>query len=109
MNRLFGYLASVILVGGLVVALLQCSNAVCGNGMKEGSEQCDDGAKNGTMGDGCSTMCTLVAIPRAAVEVDVQLLMQEAPGYVNASVNDLGIGFFHVQVSGPQMEDVTWP
>jgi cysteine-rich repeat protein len=108
MNRLFGYLASVLVIGGLVVALLQCSSEQCGNGVKEGSEQCDDGAKNGTMGDGCSMTCTLMSIPRAAVEVDVQLLMLEAPGYVNASVNDLGIGFFHVVVSGPMGVDEQW-
>jgi cysteine-rich repeat protein len=107
MHRLFGYLASTIVLGGMVVALLQCSSESCGNGIKEGSEQCDDGAKNGP-GDPCSASCTLQSIPRAGIELDIQLLMQEGPGYVNASVNDLGIGSFHVTISGPQTEDETW-
>jgi cysteine-rich repeat protein len=108
MNKLFGYFASTIVLGGLVVALFQCSTEQCGNGIKEGSEQCDDGAKNGTMGDGCSATCTLMSIPRAGIELDIQLLMQEGPGYVNASVIDLGIGTFHVTLSGPAMQDETW-
>ncbi|MEA2697873.1 MAG: hypothetical protein QOI66_2144, partial [Myxococcales bacterium] len=32
-----------------------CVRTVCGNGMVEGSEQCDDG--NNDMGDGCSPFC----------------------------------------------------
>jgi cysteine-rich repeat protein len=108
MNRLFGYLASVIVIGGLTAALMQCSKEECGNGVKEGSEQCDQGAMNGVAGSGCSANCTLATIDRASVEVDVQLLMQEAPGYVNASVNDLGIGFFHVVLNGPAMHDEQW-
>jgi len=34
-----------------------CATTVCGNGKKEGSEQCDDG--NTVMGDGCSPFCRL--------------------------------------------------
>jgi cysteine-rich repeat protein len=108
MNRLFTYLASVVVVVGLTVALLQCSKAECGNGVKETGEQCDDGANNGP-GKACSTMCTLQSIPRATVELDVQLLFQEAPMYVNASAKDLGVGFIHVVLNGPEMHDETWP
>jgi cysteine-rich repeat protein len=108
MNRLFGYLATVILASGLVVALFQCNNEQCGNGVKEGSEQCDNGAMNGKQGSGCSTNCTLTSIDRASVELDIQLLMQESPMYVNASVNDLGIGMFHVVLNGPEMHDEKW-
>ena len=35
--------------------------AVCGNGAREGSEQCDDA--NTTSGDGCSATCTVEATP----------------------------------------------
>ncbi len=35
----------------------QSSSAVCGNGIIEGSEGCDDG--NTTSGDGCSSTCTI--------------------------------------------------
>jgi cysteine-rich repeat protein len=34
-----------------------CSSSGCGNGLKEGSEQCDDGNK--VSGDGCSASCQL--------------------------------------------------
>ncbi|MBI4888558.1 MAG: hypothetical protein HY824_15790 [Acidobacteria bacterium] len=34
-----------------------CEGVVCGNGLLQGSEQCDDGNKAG--GDGCSAICTL--------------------------------------------------
>jgi len=35
--------------------------SVCGNGVQEGSEQCDDGANNGTSGDPCSAQCESLA------------------------------------------------
>jgi cysteine-rich repeat protein len=34
---------------------------VCGNGVVEGAEQCDDGTANGTPGDPCSTSCESLA------------------------------------------------
>jgi fibro-slime domain-containing protein len=34
-----------------------CTTSVCGNGIREGSEQCDDG--NNVTGDGCSPFCRL--------------------------------------------------
>ncbi|HEX8721669.1 MAG TPA: PKD domain-containing protein [Pyrinomonadaceae bacterium] len=34
-----------------------CEGVVCGNGLRQGSEQCDDGNIAG--GDGCSAICTL--------------------------------------------------
>src|SRR5581483_7834711 len=34
---------------------------VCGNGVVEGTEQCDDGTANGTPGDPCSTSCESLA------------------------------------------------
>lgn len=34
--------------------------AECGNGITEGSEQCDDGALNGTPGDHCSATCQVI-------------------------------------------------
>jgi len=42
------------------------SPILCGNGIKEGTEQCDDG--NTTNGDGCSAQCTIeVAVNRPPV------------------------------------------
>src|SRR4051812_25142091 len=105
MNRLFGYLASAILVGGLVIALVQCSDSQCGNGSKEGSEQCDNGSLNGATGNGCSAQCTLVSIPRATLELDVSLLAMEGPGYKNASASALGVNKLHVVIAGPSPFD----
>jgi cysteine-rich repeat protein len=36
--------------------------AVCGDGVVEGSEECDDGTKNGTAGDPCTSSCQWVCI-----------------------------------------------
>jgi cysteine-rich repeat protein len=36
--------------------------AFCGDGIVNGAEQCDDGAANGTPGDGCTNSCTWVCI-----------------------------------------------
>ena len=41
-----------------------CVRTTCGNGMTEGSEQCDDG--NNDMGDGCSPFCRKEAVCPAA-------------------------------------------
>ena len=37
------------------------SNPVCGDGIVDPGEQCDDGAANGTAGDGCTASCTFVS------------------------------------------------
>ncbi len=39
---------------------MDATKAMCGNGAVEGLEQCDDGAKNGTAGDSCTSDCTWV-------------------------------------------------
>jgi cysteine-rich repeat protein len=109
MNRLFTSLASIVLVGGLVFALVECSGAECGNGVKEGSEQCDNGSMNGAMGNGCSKTCMLVSIPRAMVELDVSFLVDEGPGYsAGANAMDLGIGSIQVMLSGPDTKNEMW-
>jgi MYXO-CTERM domain-containing protein len=41
------------------VSVVGCPSAVCGNAVKEGVEQCDDG--NMTDGDGCDNNCTTTA------------------------------------------------
>ncbi|HEX9103663.1 MAG TPA: DUF4215 domain-containing protein, partial [Polyangia bacterium] len=39
-----------------------CTMPVCGNGVVEPGEDCDDGGLNGTKGDGCTTMCKLACV-----------------------------------------------
>ncbi|HWO19080.1 MAG TPA: myxococcus cysteine-rich repeat containing protein [Kofleriaceae bacterium] len=49
--------------------------AVCGNGVKESSEACDDG--NAAGGDGCSATCTVEAVPALAISVDKPTISTE--------------------------------
>ncbi len=39
-----------------------CTPDSCGDGLTEGTEECDDGANNGTTGDGCTANCTFVCV-----------------------------------------------
>ena len=39
-----------------------CSPAVCGDGYVTAPEECDDGSKNGTAGDGCDSSCRFVCV-----------------------------------------------
>lgn len=42
------------------------ASVVCGDGVVEGSEECDDGSKNGTAGDPCTSACLWVCIQGSA-------------------------------------------
>ena len=39
-----------------------CTMPVCGNGIIESGEDCDDGGLNGTKNDGCTAMCKLACV-----------------------------------------------
>jgi hypothetical protein len=108
MNKLFGYLASAIVVGGLLFALVQCTDSECGNGVKESGEQCDNGSKNGTQGNDCSAQCKLVSVPRATLSLQLAFLEMESPNFPGSNESDLGVANAHVVISGPQMIDETW-
>jgi cysteine-rich repeat protein len=49
--------------------------AVCGNGVKESNEACDDG--NAASGDGCSATCSVEAAPALAIRVDKPTISTE--------------------------------
>ncbi len=54
-----------------------CKAARCGDGEHDPGEQCDDGASNGTPGDGCSATCELAPVSCPAggtIDVSVTLV-----------------------------------
>jgi cysteine-rich repeat protein len=109
MDKLYAYALGATLLGVATLAVVQCSDsAVCGNGVKEGSEQCDNGAMNGTPGNGCSSQCKLVSIPRAMVNVSYYRLKDESPNFTGSTAMDLGIDHAHVVLDGPTPADETW-
>jgi cysteine-rich repeat protein len=51
---------------GHICVAAQCVPATCGDGFIEGSETCDDGALNGTPGDGCTGSCAYACVNAAS-------------------------------------------
>lgn len=51
---------------GQICVAQACVAARCGDGIVTSPEQCDDGAANGTAGDGCTSGCTYVCSNAAA-------------------------------------------
>ena len=70
----------------LVPVTFPTTPAVCGNGFKEGTEQCDDG--NVVNGDGCSKTCILVAEPirHGALRIEQQPISNSAQASGNLDV-----------------------
>lgn len=75
----------VLLFGSLIVGCTvgdpgtgdddSTGGAICGDGVKEGNEACDDG--NAANGDGCSSTCTVEALPSFSVSVDKPTISTE--------------------------------
>jgi cysteine-rich repeat protein len=62
MNRIaYGAVVAVLASVGCTTSTSSGNKEVCGNGILEGSEECDDG--NTTSGDGCSAFCTSEVAP----------------------------------------------
>jgi hypothetical protein len=117
MDRVYGYALSAVLLVGVGAAVLECgsSASVCGNGVKEDGEQCDNGMTNGAAGNNCSTECKAVGIPRASLQVFYTRLKPSVGAYPNfpsPSCKDLGVSetkAAHVVLEGPTPKDEIWP
>jgi len=68
------------------------SNETCGNGFvdKIRGESCDDGERNGTLGDSCNSSCVLTACGNGMVDVneDCDPGPQDSPGCNSNAAND---------------------
>lgn len=84
-----------------LVAFSQCGGSVCGNGKKEGGEECDAGKLNGAANSGCSSECKIASLNVAGLEVFVTRLVDASVGYEGASCTDLKAAKMHLVVTGP--------
>jgi len=112
MNRAVPFALSAVLLGGVGVALMECgdSGAVCGNGIVEKGEQCDNGAANGTPGNPCSATCQLQGVPRAQLQVTyerLRVMTTAYPSFPAPTCNDLGVAKAHLVLTGPEPKDVS--
>jgi cysteine-rich repeat protein len=112
MQRFSGYAFSGLLLAGAAFAVVQCSGDKCGDGTVQSGEQCDNGALNGTPGNGCSSSCQLVSIPRAQLQVSFERLsvnvdpsILDGSSYPIPTCSDLGIAQAHLTLSGPTSKD----
>jgi cysteine-rich repeat protein len=71
--------------------------AVCGNGIPETGEACDDG--NASSGDGCSSTCTEEAVPRVMASLDKTSVMTELNTTHMITVSLTGAGGFSGDVN----------
>ena len=117
MDRVYAYALSAVLLVGVGAAVLECgsSASVCGNGVKEDDEQCDNGMANGSAGNSCTTECTVMGIPHASLQVFYSRLRPTVGAYPNfpsPTCKDLGVSeskAAHVVLDGPTPKDETWP
>jgi hypothetical protein len=86
-------------------------NSICGNGVKECSEQCDNGPANGSANNACSASCTLQNIATTQLSVSYERLHVDVasyPGFPAPTPLDLGLATAHVVLDGPSPIDEMW-
>jgi len=79
--------------------LAGCSSSVCGNGMVESGEQCDDG--NTMSGDGCSSTCKVEATIDTFIHW--QFVATEFPPYQGANCSGLAASRVDLMLTGPKI------
>ncbi len=103
--------AGAALCAGAALFTIDCggdAGPTCGNGVVESGEQCDDGAKNGTAGDACSSSCNSISIAKVQLNITWSLfayLEPMPPGYQAPACSDFGATKIHLQLVGPTQTD----
>ncbi len=95
---------------GVYTLEIEMKPSVCGNGVTEGGEECDDGAND--PGDQCAPDCSLEPVPSTrttCANAEPLALVEGAPGTYGASVkggnwNFPGGGFFAAPCAGEGRE-----
>jgi len=59
-------------LNNIAVASTVVTVPICGDGIQEGIEQCDDGANNGTLGDPCDGTCHLLPVCGDGIQEGVE-------------------------------------
>jgi cysteine-rich repeat protein len=107
-DRLHLWLIATSTVAALALAQSHCSSApVCGNGVQETGEACDEGKQNGVENSGCSATCTIAALNVAGLQIAVTHLKDEAPDFPGVGCSDIGSTMQHIILSGPMTMDQT--
>jgi cysteine-rich repeat protein len=84
--------------------------SLCGDGVREGNEQCDDGKKNGTAGDPCSSTCKSISVLIPEVNLNWSLLhMTGVAGFSGVGCADVGATMARVILNGPSPVDEMLP
>jgi hypothetical protein len=111
LDRLDLSLIAIAAVTLAATTLVQCSSStpVCGNGVVETGEQCDNGPANGMTGSNCTADCRLQGVAIASVQVYYSRLRDEVPGFDGTSCLDLQVDKAHVVLDGPTPKDELWP
>jgi hypothetical protein len=110
MKKLFLSAFALVSVGVSALIIAPACGSVCGNGVVESGEQCDNGMNNGTQGNNCNSSCQSVSVPRASLVVSYQRLKVTVDGvsnYASPTCTDLGIANAKITLSGPQADMVT--
>jgi hypothetical protein len=95
------WLLATSLVAVFAVVFARCGGATCGDGKKEGDEECDVGKNNGAANSGCSADCQIASLHVAPLNINITRLQNEAVGYTGATCTDLQVASMHVVLNGP--------
>jgi len=107
-----GFAGALVSLGAAALVLSHCGGSVCGNGKVETGEQCDQGARNGMSGVGCTAECKLSSVITAKLQVSWARLKETVgayPNYPDGTCAALGIDKVRVAIDGPSAESVDLP